>query len=151
MTVTAGIAALAIAGAGIGLIVAETSGARATPAATAKPNAIECANIERAYQSWAIGRLTDMYEYEAAAEPHLKSEVDDQKELMEAVSGYPDEASKELALAVATFGSELAVLNAEMTLTGGTSLDQSSVVADAQKALRAKYGAWKTATCDTPA
>ncbi|MEO3922997.1 hypothetical protein ABGB07_03825 [Micromonosporaceae bacterium B7E4] len=146
--VAAGIATFAIVGAGIGLIVAETSGARATAvAATSNPNAIECANIDRAYQAWSIGRLRDMYEYEAAAEPHLLDEIEDQKALLQAVSGYPDQASKELATAVATFGVELALLNTEVVIAGNASLDQASVVTDAQKALRAAYSKWKAATC----
>lgn len=145
--VTSAIAALAVVGAALGLIVAETGeSAAATP--TPNPNAIECANITRAYQSWSTGRLTDMYAYEGAAEPHLQAEIDDQEQLLEAVQGYEGQASKDFALTIATFGSELAVLNAELKIAGATSLDQAAVVADAQKRLRSGYAKWKAATCE---
>ena len=145
---TAAVAALAVVGAALGLIVAETNDADVTRVAvTANPNAIECANIDRAYNSWSIGRLRDMYEYENAAEPHLLDETEDQKELLEAVSGYDGQPSKDFAVTVATFGAELAILNAELVIAGSTSLDQASVVADSQKNLRAGYARWKAATC----
>lgn len=144
LTLAVVVAGLAASGAGIGLVVADAS---SSTASTPKPNAIECANIDRAYNSWANGRLRDMYAYEGATEVDVRAEVDDQKELLEAVSGYPGQPARELAAAVARFGSELAVLNAEQTITGSISIDQAAIVANEQKKLRAAYAKWKAATC----
>lgn len=142
LIVTGVVAGLAASGTGIGYVVADT----AKPAAP-DPAAIECANIERAYNAWAAGRLRDMYEYNLATAPDLLAEVEDQRELLEAVSGYDSQASRDLATAVARFGAELAVLRAQMTISGGTDLDQAAAVADAQTGLRQQYAAWRAATC----
>jgi len=149
LIVTVAVFALAAAGTTIGLLVADTDGnaSASTATGTPNPNAIECASIDRAYNSWAIGRLTDAYDYEAVNEVSMKTEIDEQKELLEAVQGYNGQPSKDLAAAVAIFGAELAVLNAELVIAGQVSADQSAVVAGEQRKLRQQYAAWKTATC----
>lgn len=143
LTVTLAAVALALTGGTIGLIVAEVD---QPAAATVDPHAVECANITRAYNSWAAGSR-DMYDFESITEPDMQTQLDDQRELLEAAQGYPGQPSKDLALAVATLGAELATLNAELTIDGRPGVDQAAATATAHGKVRQAYASWKATTC----
>jgi len=144
LIVTGIVAALAVSGAGIGYVVADA----AEPAATENPSSIECANIERAYNAWNSSlRLRTAYQFTYANEVELATEMDDQKALYQAVSGYDDQPSKVLATAIATFGADLAVLNAQLVIADDIDPGQADRVAKSRAKVIQDYQAWKAATC----
>jgi len=148
LIVTGIVAGLAASGAGIGYVVADT--AKPAPAATENPQtAIECANIERAYNAWndTALRLRTAYQFTYANRIELATEMDDQQALHQAVSGYDDQPAKALAAAVALFGAELSVLNAQVVITDDAEPEQAEKVARARAKVIQEYRAWRAATC----
>lgn len=121
----------------------------AAPPATAPRSASpECVAIDRAYASWdasivmprniaAVLRMGDA-EFEMAA--------DDATDFADAVSGYPDQAAKKLAVAAATVPVELGFARIQ-AMGGGVEDDQAGKVVDALGDVRSAYLAWRSATC----
>lgn len=80
---------------------------------------MECTTIKREYDAWrkadGLGELDRLRKISASFA--TKEALDDGGAFAKAVTGYPDEASKILAVAVATYNFEVSMLNLQATAT----------------------------------
>ncbi|MEW2382306.1 hypothetical protein AB0873_09470 [Micromonospora sp. NPDC047707] len=119
-------------------------------ATTGRPAAIEveCTNIDRAHNAWEGPSLaTTAAEFADFNELDAKMAMDDGKTYLDAVSGYTDQPSKELATAIAQYNYELSLVNVQVVIGDGVSAEQASKTADAVTKVVQSYNAWKAATC----
>lgn len=127
--------------------------ATSTPAAAApstRPAAdqVECTNIDRAHNAWAgLSLPSTAADVKALNEVTVKMAMDDGDSYLDAVKGYNDQPSKELAAAIAGYNFELSVVNAQVVIGSGVDDEQATAVEAAVAKVADKYQAWRTATC----
>lgn len=141
---------LVLAAAGIAVWALTRSAPTPVAAAIAPPRSAspECVAIDRAYNAWdsplflppnraGVQELTDR---------QLEMLADQGTDLVKAVSGYPDQPAKELAVAAATLPVELGFARIQL-IGDGVDDDQAGKVIDAIDDIRTAYREWRTATC----
>ncbi|MFI6819709.1 hypothetical protein ACIBJE_02005 [Micromonospora sp. NPDC050187] len=120
------------------------------PAATsaAPRNEVECVNINRAHNAWerpSLLRTAD--EIAAMNEGAVRLAMEDGKNYLNAVTGYDDQPSKELASAIAQYNVEISFVNLQVVMGDGVDQEQAEKTAAAVAKVMNSYQAWKTATC----
>ena len=146
---TTAVVVIAAGIAGIGYTVAQgDEPAPPAAAATTNPNEVECVNVQRAFTAWdGPYRLKTAEEFAKFNEVDAISEVKAQEEFLAAVSGYSDQPSKKLRVALAGLGVELGMLNINITIGGEVQPGQPEKTATAVENVHRDYAAWKTAIC----
>jgi hypothetical protein len=116
--VVAGAAALAYV---VGWGIADDKQPAASPSGPSVVWQMECTSIQRAYKAWSddamtLATLDAMKDLDpGAVTPNLSTAG---KALLGAVSNYPDQEAKELAVAVAEYNVEVGMLGLEVHATG---------------------------------
>lgn len=107
--VVAGAAALAYV---IGWGIADNK-QPAAAATTSVERQVECTTVKREYDAWrkadGLGELDRLRKLGASFA--TKNALEEGRALAKAVTGYPDQPSKALAVAVATYNAEVSMLN----------------------------------------
>lgn len=136
----------------VGLMVASSIWFNRDEFATASQSpetTIQCVSIKREHEAWERG-YSDLH-----ALPHSGVVTDHRiKQLKtaadayaKATRGYDDQASKRLAVLVATYNLELATLNTEFVFGDGISAEQHTKTEQAWDAVQAGYRDFQKATC----
>lgn len=118
-----------------------------TSAAVSAENLVECVNIERAYNAWNSGAPRTAADMAVLNEVTVGMRMDDGEDFLSAVSGYTDQASKALAVAIAEYNVELGLANLQMTLGGEVEAKQAAEVTAAAERLGDEYSRFRAATC----
>lgn len=123
-----------------------TSQAPAVPVA----NQVECVNVERVFNAWSDrpglpGSAADVIALDRVTMGAL---TNDGTALLTAVTGYNDQPSKELAVAVADYNVALGFVNLELTVTGKIERGENpdKLIAAIGK-VREAYGSFRSRTC----
>lgn len=147
---------LVIGGTALGYALAGGDKPAGTPAAATtttpalSPEAqVECVNVEKAYNAWnGIRSIKTAADVTALNDLTGEMLADDGKTFLDAVSGYNDQPSKELAVAIASYNFELSLIKFQLTV-GGKIVDseQPAKVAEAAGKVRDAYAAFRKDTC----
>ncbi len=112
---------------------------------------MECTSIQRQYASWKGGR-TGLSALPSFTDPdvagfQLDGLSEAGKDMLAAVSGYPDQPAKALAVAVSGYNVELSFLNLTLSMSGKLDEEAYDKAVAAQADVDAKYEAFMAATC----
>jgi hypothetical protein len=130
-----------------------------TPAATPSTSALsaetqlECGNVKHEYESWAKTSVRlDTMVVEYRAQDVVKFELSnlkgDGQALLKAVTGYTDQPSRQLAVAVATYNADLGFLALDYQLNDGKFAPENKDKAvRSSAAVTVSYRAFRQATC----
>ncbi|KAB1111979.1 hypothetical protein [Micromonospora aurantiaca (nom. illeg.)] len=128
--------------------VATSAAAVATPSTRSAADQVECTNIDRAHNAWAgLGLPSTAADVKALNEVTVKMAMDDGDSYLDAVKGYNDQPSKDLAAAIAGYNFELSVVNAQVVIGSGVDDEQAAAVEAAVAKVADKYQAWRSARC----
>ncbi|MET8908410.1 hypothetical protein [Micromonospora sp. NPDC004551] len=120
----------------------------ATPSTRSAADQVECTNIDRAHNAWAgLSLPSTAADVKVLNEVTIKMAMDDGDSYLDAVKGYNDQPSKELAAAIAGYNFELSVVNAQVVIGSGVEDDQAAAVEAAVAKVADKYQAWHAAIC----
>lgn len=131
-------------------IADDQQAAAATPSGPPVALQMECTSIRRGYMAWRddamnLGTLDDFRDVDpGAVTPNL---VEAGNALLEAVSGYPDQPSKELAVVVATYNVEVTMLNIEVSATSTYKRESFKKANAARLKVNDAYNAFWAQTC----
>lgn len=126
VAIAAAMLVLVLGGTALGYALAGDDQPAGTPAAATttgpalSPEAqVECVNVEKAYNAWnGIGSIGTAADVAALNDLTGKMRADDGETFLEAVTGYSDQPSKELAVAIAAYNFELGLINFQLTAAG---------------------------------
>ncbi|MFG3710836.1 hypothetical protein [Micromonospora sp. NPDC047730] len=125
-----------------------TAAASPSPSSSWRRNSLQCGHVERAYTTWNGDRVpataADVQKFD---EVDLKRTMNDSKVFMDAVTGYGDQASKDLVVAVAEYNVEVGMANLQLTVDGKLDGEQAGKVAKAATGVHAAYRKFVEATC----
>lgn len=139
---------LALAGCGGGEPTAAPFAGTKTTSTLDAAAQVECVNIERAYNAWnTLRRPHTAADVAALNKFTVKRVMEDGKSFLDAVTGYPDQASKVLASAIAEYNVELAMVNVQATMNGEIGDEQARKTGTAASEVEGAYQAWKSSTC----
>lgn len=130
--------------------VNEPAAAMPSPAATTGPPAatqVECVNVERAYTAWSRGAIGAGTNAANLNDLTVKMAMDDGKSFLDDVTGYPDQASKALAAAVADYNYQLSIVNVGVTISGEADQDAVHDAIASTAKIQSAYDTFKSGTC----
>ncbi|MEV7265591.1 hypothetical protein AB0N38_18740 [Micromonospora aurantiaca] len=158
LAIAAGVAVIVVAVAAFALgrggsgptprAAAATSAPAASASTRSAADQVECTNIDRAHNAWAgLSLPSTAADVKALNEVTVKMAMDDGDSYLDAVRGYNDQPSKDLAAAIAGYNFELSVVNAQVVIGSGVDDEQAAAVEAAVAKVADKYQAWRAATC----
>lgn len=113
------------------------------PAPTSSADSYQCIGIRRAFEAW-LDVLPSNLEFNEVGYSRVKDAGD---RLLEDVSGWDDQSSKDLAVAVSRYNYELALANAQYTIGGKLEPAQADKITEAMSASGDAYSQLMATTC----
>lgn len=111
---------------------------------------VQCANIKHAYTIWSKG-LTDLKGIHemttTVAKFEVKTLTEDGQTFLDAVSGYQDQAAKELAVRVAEYNYEVSFIALELQARGAFSPESQLKAVNSWTAVDSVYSSFLALTC----
>jgi hypothetical protein len=117
--------------------------AAAQAAPTSSADSYQCIGIRRAYEAW-LNALSSNLDFNEVGYSRVS---DAGKRLLEDVSGWDDQPSKDLAVAVSQYNYELALANAQYVIGGKLEPGQADKMTEAMSATGDAYSQLLAATC----
>lgn len=131
------------------------AGGTATPAASnsasvlAAEKQLECITVKREHENWnrSAGKLLVMTPTAADNSLWFKQLKTDGDAYLKAVSGYPDQPSKELAVAVAQYNFDLGLVSLDHQLNGKYATEKLDKALESAKVVLTSYDSFNTRQC----